>query len=157
MQAGWTLDSVNLPLPRESTKVSVEGPAGVGLQPGQMSGKVFCCLHGGARDEESAGVACDAGKRRTALFAMRGRNPLGKALYIDTKGPDQCASSVASPSQSNQPMRRSNSARLCRRSRIPTARWCSAWTTSMCRRSSARSRPTSWPRNISARPACRHA
>ncbi|CDX49692.1 hypothetical protein MPL3365_100167 [Mesorhizobium plurifarium] len=45
MQAGWTLDSVNLPLPRESTKVSVEGPAGVGLQPGQMSGKVFCCLH----------------------------------------------------------------------------------------------------------------
>ncbi|WP_167524453.1 MULTISPECIES: hypothetical protein [unclassified Mesorhizobium] len=43
-----------------------------------MSGKVFCCLHGGARDEENAGVTCGVGKWRTALFAMRGRNPWEK-------------------------------------------------------------------------------
>jgi len=47
----------------------------VDLQLGQSPGKAFGCLYGGARDKESAGMACDAGKRRTALFAWRGGNP----------------------------------------------------------------------------------
>ncbi|CDX11968.1 hypothetical protein MPLB_1140022 [Mesorhizobium sp. ORS 3324] len=81
MQAGSTLDSVNLPLRRESTKVSVERPAGVGLQPGQKAWEGILLPGAGRCDEENAGMALRAGKRRIALSVFGAEIP-GEKRYI---------------------------------------------------------------------------
>ena len=65
-----------------------------------------------------------------------------------------CRSSGGSRRRANHPTRRSPSAAPRPRSRTPTARSSSGSRTSRCPSTGARSPPTSWPRSISARPAC---
>src|SRR5271168_1427204 len=81
----------------------------------------------------------------------------GKSPRPQGWGRKRCGSRDISPSRASRPMSPSPLRRPRARSAILTARSCFRSRASRFRPPGARSRPTCWRRNISARPACRRA